>query len=99
MTRDELLQVVKDTALALIERENVDGRVDLDAWRARLDRELVPDAPLAHLGWDSLRMTWLLVRLEETLQVDASTLSLYDLFTVGDLLDQLLELVKTLEPA
>lgn len=90
MTRAELLELIKKAVLQLIEHESVGQNVDMQAWRERLNAELTPEAPLTGLGWDSLRMTWLLVRLEEELSVDTSTLSLYELFTVGDLLDQLL---------
>ena len=95
MTRAELLELIKRAVLQLIEHESAGQNVDLPAWRERLDAELLPDAPLTALGWDSMRMTWLLVRLEEELSVDTSTLSLYELFTVGDLLDQLLARLAT----
>lgn len=88
-TREELLELIKATAIALIERETRPPQSELDERREWMDRELTEEAPIADLGWDSAKMTWLLVRLEEELDIDTSGLSLYELFTVGDLLDKL----------
>ena len=88
-SREELLELVKSTALALVERETRPSKEELVTQREWMDKELTAEAPLADLGWDSAKMTWLLVRLEEELKIDTSTMSLYELFTVGDLLDSL----------
>jgi acyl carrier protein len=88
-TKSDLLQLIKDTAVQIIERETRPPQEELTALRKQLDERLISEAPLSELGWDSIHMTWLLVRLEEQLDIDTSTLSLYELFTVGDLLEQL----------
>jgi acyl carrier protein len=89
-TREELLELIKTMALAIHQRETRASREELDKLRHWMDTELTADSPIASLGWDSVRMTWLLVRLEEELEIDTSKMSLYELFTVGDLLDKLL---------
>jgi acyl carrier protein len=89
VTNEELLELVKDTALKVAEREHPGDAKSMDALRAQIHERLTLDAPLSELGWDSARMTWLLVRLEERLNIDASDISLYELFTVGDLLERL----------
>jgi acyl carrier protein len=91
MSREDLLELIKTTALALVERETRPSPEELANTRAWMDRELREDTPLAELGWDSAKMTWLLVRLEDVLGIDTSTMSLYELFTVGNLLDGLQE--------
>lgn len=88
-TREELLELLKTTALELVERETRPSSEELAKLRDWMDRELSFEAPLADLGWDSAKMTWLLVRLEEALDIDTSSISLYELFSVGDLLEQL----------
>ncbi|MBL9038750.1 MAG: acyl carrier protein [Archangium sp.] len=85
----ELLQLIKDTTLEIVEREMRPPPDELARLRTQINDTLTVEAPLSELGWDSVRMTWLLVRLEERLAIDTSTLSLYELFTVGDLLQQL----------
>jgi acyl carrier protein len=91
-TREQLLELIKTLALAIHQRETRASREEISELRQWMDRELTPEAPLASLGWDSIRMTWLLVRLEEELDIDTSKMSLYELFTVGDLLDRLTSL-------
>ncbi len=61
--------------------------------RERVHAHLHAEAPLSQLGWDSVQMTWLLVRIEERYEIDTSGLSLFELFTVGDLLKALEGLV------
>jgi acyl carrier protein len=91
-TREQLLELIKTLALAIHQRETRASQDEIAELRQWMDRELTSEAPLASLGWDSIRMTWLLVRLEEELDIDTSKLSLYELFTVGDLLDRLTSL-------
>ncbi len=39
-------------------------------------------------------MTWLLVRIEERFDIDTTNLSLFDMFTIGDLLGKLEPLIN-----
>jgi acyl carrier protein len=91
MSQSDLLSILKDVVVAAVRQG--DPSADPVATRARMDSTLTVDAPLADLGFDSLKMTWILVRLEERLLIDTSCLSLFDLFTVGDLLRELEGLV------
>jgi acyl carrier protein len=89
MTKNDLLVVLKDVVVAAGDKSDPTHTPESAELRARVEASLTVDAPLAQLGWDSLRMTWVLVRLEERLNIDTSSLSLFDLFTVGDLLEEL----------
>ena len=90
MTQAELLNVLKEVA----EVDAADPAVAKQSGNlcARLDPSLTLDSPLAQVGWDSLEMTWVLVRLEERLDIDTSNLSMFNLHTVGDLLRELKQL-------
>ena len=89
MAQPELLAILKDVVVAAAQKSDPGSTEDQAAVRARVEASLTVDAPLAQLGWDSLKMTWVLVRLEERLGIDTSSLSMFDLFTVGDLLREL----------
>jgi acyl carrier protein len=52
------------------------------------------DSPLSEFGWDSVQMTWILIRLEERYDIDTSTVSMFNLFTVGDLMSELTTLIN-----
>lgn len=89
MNSNELLQLVKDVMVEVVAREMRPAPEELARLKEEIHQKLTPEAPIAELGWDSVRMTWLLVRLEERLDIDTSNLSLYELFTVGDMLKQI----------
>lgn len=93
MTPEELLTVLKDVVIAAADNGDPALAKELAALRARTGDTLSLDMPLAKFGWDSIQMTWVLVRLEERLGIDTSSLSLFNLFTVGDLVKELLALV------
>ena len=59
----------------------VDGRVKLDT-------------PLSNVGLDSMKMTWIIVRFEEELDIDASAVSFFELYDVNDLANEIVALVK-----
>ncbi|MCB9675784.1 MAG: hypothetical protein H6737_11740 [Alphaproteobacteria bacterium] len=94
MDKAELLEVVKDLATEVTASETNADEAATRALRAELDASIRAEAPLTELGWDSVRLTWLLVRIEERFDIDTSTLSLYDLFTVDDLLVELKERIE-----
>jgi hypothetical protein len=70
VTNEALFELIKETALKVAEREHPGDEKSMEALRARISERLILDAPLSELGWDSARMTWLLVRLEERLNID-----------------------------
>jgi acyl carrier protein len=91
VTEADLLVVIKD--LIVLMAKTADPTCDEASVRADVERRLVPEAPMAQLGWDSMQMTWLLVRIEERFDIDTSTLSLFEMFTVSDLLRSLVPLI------
>lgn len=94
MTQEEILVVLKELVVESIAKANPVHAKELSKLRSIVDNDVKPDSPLASLGWDSMQMTWLLVAVEEKLKIDTSTLSLFDLYTIGDFLTELQNLVK-----
>lgn len=97
MTQEQILSVVKELILELNEKANPSQAKEFSKLKSLIDQKVTPDTPLASLGWDSLQMTFLLVAIEKRLDIDTSTSSLFDLFTVGDLLTELQTLVEQRE--
>ncbi len=62
---------------------------ELQKIRKRIDSEISIETPLSELGLDSMTMTWIVVRLEEELDIDASGVSFFEIFNVKDLLEKL----------
>ena len=93
MTEEELLSILKDVVVAAKDDGNPALAQELAALRARVNGTLTVDSSIAQFGWDSIQMTWVLVRLEERLGINTSSLSLFNIFTVGDLLRELKALV------
>lgn len=52
------------------------------------------DTELARLGWNITRTPRLLERLERRLVVDLSTVSVFELYTFGDLVDEVTQAVE-----
>ncbi len=52
------------------------------------------DTPLSEVGLDSMKMTWIIVKFEEILDIDASGVSFFELFDVNDLANEIIEIVK-----
>ena len=99
VTQAELLAALKELVVDAAKDGNPALAPDLAALRARVDSSLGIESPLASLGWDSMHMTWILVRAEERFGIDTSSLSLFNLFTVGDLLRELLLLINDKAPS
>lgn len=87
--------MIKELVIKMAADETAKGdEAKLAAVRETVETHLHAEAPIAQLGWDSVQMTWLLVRLEERYGIDTSTLSMFDMFTVGDLLRALVPLIN-----
>ena len=89
----DLLQILKEVVLATSDGGDPSMAKELYAMRSSLSASVTLDTPLQELGFDSMQMTWVLVRLEERLEIDTSSVSLFNLFTVGDLVRSLQPLV------
>jgi acyl carrier protein len=93
MSQEELLTLLRELVVELSAKANPAHAKELVKLRSIVDKEVTPSSPLASLGWDSLQMTFLLVAIEERLDIDTSTLSLFDLYSVSDFLAELKLLV------
>jgi acyl carrier protein len=94
MTQDEILTVLKQIVVERSAKANPAHAREFEKLRSIVDQNVTPESPLAALGWDSLQMTWLLVAVEERLDIDTTTLSLFDLYSIGDFLSELQTLVN-----
>lgn len=89
MHKDIIVHAIKEAYMQVINNDE-----DITAQeKARLVNKL-PIAfkqtmPLSTLGWDSLKLTWFMVRLEEQLDIDTSSISMYNLHTFADLIEAL----------
>ena len=94
MTQIELLALLKELIVETAAKAHPGRKEEFAKMQTLIESKVTLDAPLATLGWDSLQFTWLLVAVEERLKIDTSTISLFDLFTVEDLLKELQMLIN-----
>jgi acyl carrier protein len=94
VTQEELLTVLRELVAEIATKVTPALAKDGGALRERVDAMVGLDSPLQQLGWDSVQMTWLLIRLEERFEIDTSSVSLFEMFTVGDLVRALLSLIN-----
>ena len=80
-----LIEDLRAVILQMLIDERVIEADAVDAMRDRLETEFVSETPLPELGWDSIQFAALLVRAEDRYGLDTSDLSVFDIFTVGDL--------------
>ena len=99
MTNPELLAILKDVVVQNIRASNPGDAQELGKLRNLVDASVTVDSPIASLGWDSLQMTWLLVAIEDRLEIDTSNLSLFELHSIDDLLNELQILRRERETA
>lgn len=88
MNKSEVLSGLKEVVIRGIQENTPELATDLNALKEKIENELTIDSPVYDLGWDSLQMTWLLLNLEKKFQIDLSTLSTFDLYAIGDLVDE-----------
>lgn len=67
---------------------------ELTQIKSEIDQKVTLESPISSLWLDSMKMTWLIVRFEDALDVNAAGLSFFELFDVNDLMDELIDLVK-----
>jgi acyl carrier protein len=92
MKQEEILKILRELIVEL--SANPANAKEASKLKSILDESITPDAPLSVLGWDSMQMTFLLVSIEDRLKIDTSTISILDLFTVGDFLTEIQKLVN-----
>ena len=95
MTKEKLFEEFKN--LLAISHKNDDPTLteaEIAEIRGEIEQKYNLDSPLSTLGLDSMKMTWLIVRFEEALDIDASGLSFFELFDVNDLIEELSSLIR-----
>jgi acyl carrier protein len=93
VTQADILTALKELVVDSADSASPGHAPQLAALRDRID-SINAETPLAKIGWDSIQMTWVLIALEERFSIDTSMLSLFDMFSVGDLLRELQPLVN-----
>ncbi len=94
MTQDEILKILRELIVELSQKANPSDAKEISKLKSIIGENITPSSPLSALGWDSLQMTFLLVAIEERFQIDTSTISLFDLFTIGDFLTEIQNLLN-----
>ncbi|MBS1963044.1 MAG: acyl carrier protein [Bdellovibrionales bacterium] len=89
MSQEEILSILREVVTERIAKASPGDAQELSKLRTIVNKDVTPDSPLSALGWDSLQMTWLLVAIEERLDIDTSSVSLFDLYSVGDFLSEI----------
>jgi acyl carrier protein len=89
MTKEQILEELKSLINEGFKNADPSQKAEIEKIKNAAKEEINLDTPLATIGWDSLQMTWLIVNLENRLKIDASTISMFDLFTVGDLVEEI----------
>jgi acyl carrier protein len=95
MTNESVLETFK----ALIVKSHLNDDRTLSEQRLaeiakEVDERVQLDTPLSNVGLDSMKMTWIIVRFEEELDIDASAVSFFELFDVNDLANEIVSLVN-----
>lgn len=86
---EALITELRGLILEMLIAERVLSPDKADEMRLKLEKDFVPDGPLAALGWDSIQFPALLVRIEDHYGIDTSDLSVFEIFTVGDLVREI----------
>jgi acyl carrier protein len=94
MNKNELISFFK----SLIVKSHLNDNPALDAAALEIiaqktHKDIQLETPLSSVGLDSMTMTWIIVRFEEELGIDASGISFFELHTVDDLLNKIGELL------
>jgi len=79
----DLIEMVVEMMLS----ERVISDEQVAETRRQLDEQFVADAALSELGWDSMQFASLLVHAEDRYGIVLGGLSVFDLFTVDDVVD------------
>ena len=91
---ETLLAELRDMIADMMVEERMILPEQRDSSRGELDKHFILERPIAELGWDSIQFPALLVRAEHRYGIDTSEVSVFDVFTVGDLVEELYALVE-----
>jgi len=87
-SRDALVGDLVDLAVEMLLSERVISHEQVEETRLQLAEQFVPDTALSELGWDSMQFASLLVHAEDRYGIVLGGLSMFDLFTVGDVVNE-----------
>jgi acyl carrier protein len=94
MKKEEILEVFKSLVVKSHLNDNPSLTSDqLKDIEKEVNERVFIDTPLSGVGLDSMKMTWIIVKFEERLDIDASGISFFELYDVNDLADEILKLV------
>jgi acyl carrier protein len=86
-SRDALFGDLIEMVVEMMLSERVISDEQVAETRQQLDEQFVADAALSELGWDSMQFASLLVHAEDLYGIVLGGLSVFDLFTVDDVVD------------
>jgi acyl carrier protein len=88
-SRDALVVDLIELILEMLVSERVIAEDQVEETRERLTAQFQPDAALSELGWDSMQFASMLVHAEDRYGIVLGGLSTFDLFTVGDVVNEI----------
>ena len=93
MDNQAVLTIFRDLLVKSHKNEDPDiPDSQLEAIKKEINENIHLDSPLSSVGLDSMKMTWIVVNLEEQLDIDASGISFFELYDINDLANQVLEI-------
>ena len=95
MNQDEILKIFKSLVVkSYLNDDRTLSEERLKEITSEVAARVAIDTPLSAVGLDSMKMTWIIVRFEELLDIDASGVSFFELYDVKDLAKEIIELVN-----
>ena len=88
-SRDALVVDLIDLVIQMLLSERVIAEDQVEETRERLTEQFRPDTALSELGWDSMQFASMLVHAEDRYGIVLGGLSMFDLFTVDDVVNQI----------
>jgi acyl carrier protein len=86
--REALFGDLIEMVIEMMLSERVISSEQVAETRGQLEGQFVPDAALSELGWDSMQFASLLVHAEDRYGIVLGGLSVFDLFTVDDVVNE-----------
>jgi acyl carrier protein len=88
-SRDALFADLIELVVEMLVSERVISNEQVAETRQQLKGQFVPDAALSELGWDSMQFASLLVHAEDRYGIVLGGLSMFDLFTIDDVVNEI----------
>jgi len=87
-SRDALFGDLIEMVVEMMVSERMISNQQAAETRRQLEGQFVPGAALSELGWDSMQFASLLVHAEDRYGIILGGLSMFDLFTVDDVVNE-----------